>query len=164
MRKGLLIGLVLFLLIASITTGQEVEQEKCCPGRAGGLGIGAWFHHEMICASIRHWPSEMKALELDFCAPPGGGRLSLYIKGLNKLSDGCILDLYMAGGLGLPIGGDIDWQRLEGSLGTEWCFPEIPQMAISLEVGASILHYRWRSDWYWEAETFIAGGVHFYLG
>jgi len=77
---------------------------------------------------------------MDFCAPPRGGRLNLFIKGLNKLSNGCILDLYMAGGLGLPIGRAIDWQRFEGSIGTEWCFPGISQMAISLEVGVSLLH------------------------
>jgi len=162
MGKGLLIALILLLSAGSLAAGQEVE--GCCPDREGALGIGAWFHHEMICAGLRHWPDEDRALELDFCAPSGGGRLSLFIKGLNRLSDGCLLDLYMTGGLGLPIGGTIDWQRFEGSVGTEWCFPDIPQMAISLEVGASLLHYHtWWCDWRWESESFIAGGVHFYF-
>ena len=108
-----------------------------------------------------------RALELDFCAPPRGGRLNLFIKGLNQISDGCILDLYMAGGLGLPVSGAINWQRFEGSIETEWCFPGIPQMTISLEVGVSIKHYRycawWGCEWRWTSETFIAGGVHFYF-
>jgi len=171
MRRGLLIALVLLFSIALVASAQEVGEEEvgveeaCCPGREGALGIGAWFHHEMICASLRHWPDEDRALELDFCAPSGGGRLSLFIKGVNKLSDGCILDLYMAGGLGLPVGGAIDWQRLEGSVGVEWCFPDIPQLTISLEVGASLLHYRdhWWCDWCWESGTFISGGIHFYF-
>lgn len=163
MGRDLLVSLTLLLAVALVATGQEVRKEECCPSRLGGLGIGAWFHHEMICASLRHWPGETRALELDFCAPPGGGRLSVFIKGLNKLSDGCILDLYMTGGLGLPIGGAIDWQRIEGSFGTEWCFPDIPQMAISLEVGASIRHYLYYGNWYWSSQTFLAGGVHFYF-
>ena len=164
MKKALLLNLILVSILSSIAIAQEVPQEACCPSREGTLGIGAWFHHEMICASLRHWPSGDRALELDFCAPPGGGRLSLFIKGLNKLSDGCILDLYMAGGLGIPVGGAIDWQRLEGSVGLEWCFPDIPQMAIGLEVGVSLLHYHtWWCDWCWESESFISGGVHFYF-
>lgn len=166
MRK-LLIVLVLALSIAIEAIAQEAPQEACCPSREGTLGLGAWFHHEMICASLRHWPDADRALELDFCAPSGGGRLSLFIKGVNKLSDGCILDLYMTGGLGIPIGGDIDWQRLEGSVGMEWCFPDIPQMTIDLEVGASIKHYRycawWGCEWRVKSESFIAGGVHFYF-
>ena len=102
MRKGLLIALVLLFAISFTVLCQEAPQEACCPSRAETLGIGAWFHHEMICAGLRHWPDSDRALELDFCAPPGGGQLSFFIKGVNKLSDGCILDLYMAGGLGIP--------------------------------------------------------------
>jgi hypothetical protein len=166
MARKLLIAFSL-LLIIPVVIAQGAEERECCPSRAGGIGIGAWFHHEMICASLRHWPTETRALELDFCAPPGGARLSLFIKGLNKLSDGCILDLYMTGGLGLPVGGAIDWQRLEGSFGTEWCFLDLPQMTIGLEVGASITHYLycawWGCEWRWGSETFIAGGVHFYF-
>lgn len=164
MRKGLLVGLVLLLAVVSIAIGQELIQEECCPSREAGTGIGGWSHQGFICATIRHWPSEDKALELDFCAPPEAGRLSVFIKGLNRFSDTCILDLYMAGGFGFPVGGEINWQRMEGSVGTEWCFPGITQLAISLEVGVSIHHHyvSW-SGWRWESETFISGGIHFYL-
>jgi len=164
MKKGILASLVL-LTVMTFTAAQEVPQEACCPSREGSLGIGAWFHHERICASLRHWPGEDRALELDFCAPPEGGRLSFFIKGVSKLSDGCILDLYMAGGLGIPVGGAIDWQRLEGSAGLEWCFPELSQISISVEVGISLLHYYddWYERWYWESGSFIDGGVHFYF-
>jgi len=160
MRKELLVSLALLFLMPFISFGQEVPQEACYPSREGTLGIGAWFHHEMICAGLRHWPDEDRALEVDFCAPRWEERLSLFIRGVSKLYDGCILDLYMTGGLGIPVGGAIDWLSFEGSTGMEWCFPDIPQMVISLEAGVSLV---WWRDWGWESETFIAGGVHFYF-
>lgn len=166
MRRGVLVALVLLFVAGWIAVGQELEQEEaeCCPSRVAGTGIGAWFHQGMICAAIRHWPSEQRAMELDFCATPEPGRLNVFLRGLSKFSDTCILDLYMTGGFGFPIGGEIDWQRVEGAVGTEWCFPGITNLAISLEVGASILHRRtYWSGWHWESETFISGGVHFYF-
>jgi len=162
---------ILLLTWPAVAVGQEVPQEECVNVSAERIaGIGGWFVHNETGLSMRYWSSEAAGIELDFLASPSGGRLRFLGKALNKVIDTCYIDGYMAGGVEIPIGGTIDWQRLDISGGVGWSLPPISQLAVSLEIGLSVNHYyhcwwNWHKHcgWDWSSETFTAMGFHYYF-
>ena len=86
-------------------------------------------------------------------------------KAEGKLVDTCYVDGYIMAGAEVPIGTNINWQRFDLGAGVEWSFPNLTNLAFSVEAGISLRHYySWYSDgWYWSSETFIGVGVDFYL-
>jgi hypothetical protein len=164
---SVIVVLVLVLTLPAGAVGQEFPQEKCVNVSAERItGIGGWFVHDDIGFCVKYWSSETTGVEGCFLAPPGGGRLRFLAKAQTKLIDTCYVDGYLALGVEIPIGDEIDWQRFDGSGGVEWSFPDLPQFAISLEIGVSIKHYYycwWDCEWRWESERFTAIGFHYYF-
>jgi hypothetical protein len=169
----ILIPISLFMLFPTGVIGQDQggRGEQCINISAGRIiGIGGWFVHNETGFCAKYWTSETTGIEACFLAPlGGGGRLSFLAKAQNKLMDTCYIDGYLALGAEIPLGDEINWQRFDGSVGVEWSFPDLPQFAISLEIGLSVSHYccgpSWApcQDWCWASGTFTAMGFHYYF-
>ena len=162
-RGSIAISLVVaFIFSLLIWPVMATGQEECADVSAERIaGIGGWFVHNETGLSMRYWPSEASGIELDFLASPSGGRLRFLGKALSKVIDTCYIDGYMAGGVEIPIGDEINWQRFDGSGGLEWSFLDLPQLAISLEIGVSIRHYYSWGKWHWKSKSFTAMGLHY---
>jgi len=164
-RAKYILIIIAILFALSLPLTEVIAQEEECVNVSAGrtMGVGVWLIRNEMGLSVRYWTTDIDGTEVDFLAPARGGRLDFLIKGLRKVIDTCFIDGYMALGLEIPIGDSLDWQRLDMSVGAEWSFPPLPQIAISLEVGLSVRHYHWYSNWYWKSETFTAMGFHYYF-
>jgi len=172
-RKGLLaIGLAMILIAqggweigSAVATAfaQERTEEWVNVSAGRGVGFGACYVHDAIGFCIKNWATDTTAMCACLLAPTGGGRPCVLAKAERKLVDTAYLDGYLAVGAEIPIGGDLDWQRFDGSVGMEWSFPDIPEFAFSTEVGISMLHYLHWGKWYWRSESFVGVGATFYL-
>jgi len=146
-------------------------EEACVdftPERVAGLGL--WQVLGDMGLSARYWTGR-SGLEVILLAPSGGGRLWALGKALQRIRDTCYLDWYFAVSVGIPIGGSLDWQRFNFTLGLEFSLPNIREVTFIVEVGISILHYfycdcTWypcTCGWYWSAQGFPAFGIIYYF-
>ena len=161
---------VLIALLAWWSPGAALGSEECVdltPERVSG--IGGWLVHGDMGLSIRLWASETSGLEVCILAPTGRGRPWVLGKSLQRLLDTCYLDGYVALGAGVPVGGSIDWQRIDLSLGLELGLPDVAEITLLLEVGLSLVHYYrcyWWWDgceWRWQSERFSGIGFQYYF-
>jgi len=156
-----LIGFALLLVLLPLVgmTAQGQERIECANASAGRIaGIGALFVHDEVGLSIRYWVSDIDGSEMALLAPSGGERLCFLAKGLRRVIDTCYIDGIIDMGLEIPVGDSINWQRFYVSGEVEWSFPGFPQLAITLGLEISALH--WYSSWYSEALTVL--GLHLY--
>lgn len=134
----------LALVVATVVLGAALgwAAEKCVdftPERTSG--VGGWLLHGDLGMSVRLWASEKSGLEFCFLAPSGGGRPWVLGRSLHRLVDTCYLDGYFSLGGGIPVGGNIDWQLIDVSVGLELNLPDLPELTFLLEVGVSLVHY-----------------------
>ena len=160
-------GLAVVLLLVLVPVGalSQEREEGCTDFPAERItGIGGWFAHRDIGLSMRLWASEKSGLEACFLAPTGGGRLWVLAKSLHRLIDTCYLDGYLAIGGGIPVGGNIDWQLIDVSIGLEWGLPDLAELTFILEVGVSLVHYYhcdyWSCSWRLRSEG--STGIRFF--
>jgi hypothetical protein len=140
MRKALF-SLVL-LGVAVIALGQE----ECCPDRTHTVGVGlSWILPNDVFITARFWISNRSAIELSLMEPIFRGFTQVRISTVRTVNDFCIARPFVSGGLTLPIG-NINWQRMEGLLGLEWCFTQ--DTTISFIGGVYLLHYYGCCAWY----------------
>jgi len=156
---GLLIGLLVLGCCAS-TLGTE-ECVDFTPQRVSG--VGGWLIHGDLGPSVRLWVSESSGLEACLLASTGGGRPWVLGKSLHRLIDTCCLDGYFALGAGVPVGGNLDWQLVDLSLGSELSLPDLPELTFMVEVGISLVHYLycawWGCEWRWCSQGFSGIGL-----
>lgn len=160
-------GLAVVLLLALIPMGalSQDHGEGCTDFTAERItGIGGWLAHGDIGLSMRIWSSETSGLEVCFFAPTGGGRLWVLAKLLHRLIDTCYLDGYLVIGGGIPVGGSIDWQLINVSIGLEWGLPDLPELTFILEAGMSLVHhYHWYYGWRWRSQVVSGIGFQYYF-
>jgi len=160
---GLLIGL-LVLGSSALTQGTE-ECVDYTPRRVSG--VGGWLLHGDLGLSLRLWAGESSGLETCLLAPTGGGRPWVLGKSLYRLIDTCYLDGYFSLGAGIPVGGDLDWQLADVSLGLELGLPDLPELTFTVEVGVSLIHYYhcgyWSCSWDWRSQGFSGVGFQYYF-
>jgi len=123
-RLVFLIGVLVLALVAGL--GQAAEEcVDYTPLRTSG--VGGWLLHGDLGMSVRLWASEKSGVEFCFLAPSGGGRPWALGRLLHRLIDTCYLDGYFSLGAGIPVGGSIDWQVVDLSVGVKLNLPEIPE-------------------------------------
>ena len=84
------------------------------------------------------------------------------------VNDFCVVKAYLFGGLTLPVG-NLDWQRVEGFLGLEWC----PNKDLTIDfIGPFYFLNYWacpgpywnpRCGWYQKWGTLFTLGFRYYL-
>ena len=158
-----LISGLLVILTGLIAVGNASEGE--CVNFSSGrtIGIGAMFAHDDIGFCGRNWVSDVHGLGVCFLAPSGGGDFHVAVQTQKRMVDSCYLDAYMALRVMIPATDNISWQRLDGSIGTELSFFDVPGFALSVEMGVSIFHYyNGTTGWQWRSDSFAAVSLDFY--
>ena len=125
-------------------------------------GVGGWLLHGDLGMSVRLWASEKSGLEFCFLAPSGGGRPWALGRSLHRLIDTCYLDGYFSLGAGIPVGGSIDWQLVDLSVGVELNLPDLPELTFMVEVGVSLVHYYYYG-WHWRSQGISGVGFAYYF-
>jgi len=157
------------VLVLSSIAGVGQAAEECVdytPQRVSG--VGGWLLHGDLGLSMRLWAGESSGLEACLLASTGGGRPWVLGKSLHRLIDTCYLDGYFSLGVGIPVGGSIDWQLADLSLGLELSLPDLPELTFTGEVGVSLVHYLscawWRGcEWRWRSQGFSGIGFQYYF-
>jgi len=157
----ILAGCGLGTLAAAGFAQQYSDGANVSAGR--GVGLGACCINTEVGFLVKNWVSDTEATCTSVVAPVNGGRPRLLAGVERKLVDTAYLDGFITVGAAIPIGGAIDWQRFDGSIGIEWSLPATPEFALSFEVGLSMRHYSSSDGWAWRAESFVGIGVAFYL-
>ena len=144
----------------------RTSAESCTDVSLGrSLGIGMCFVHNDLGFCVKNWMTDATAVSACLLADSKGGRPRVLTKAEGKLVDTCYVDGYIMAGVEVPIGTNINWQRFDLGAGVEWSFPNLTNLAFSVEAGISLRHYYdwYWGGWYWSSETFIGVGVDFYL-
>jgi len=97
-----------------------------------------WRTSGLPCVCER---ARVAALRFVFWRPPGEDAPGCWGKSLHRLIDASYLDGYFALGAGIPVGGNLDWQLVDLSLGLELGLPDLPELTLMVGVGVSLVHY-----------------------
>jgi hypothetical protein len=168
-RYGVGAAIVLLVLVgcglgplAADGLASEATVQKTNVSAGRGVGLGACCINTEVGFLVENWVTDTEATCTSVLAPVSGGEPSLLLKVERKLVDTSYLDGYIGVGAAFPIGGTIDWQRFDGSIGIEWSLPSTPEFTVSAEVGLSMRHYASTDGWNWKAESFVGISVAFY--
>jgi hypothetical protein len=155
---------ILLVAVTSLLVLARSSDEECTNFSAGrSIGIGAVFMHDDIGFCGRNWVSDITALSVCFLAPSSGGNFRVAVQTEKKMLDSCYMDAYLALRIMIPATDNMTWQRLDGSVGTELSFFDVPEFALSVEMGVSIVHYYTSTwGWRWRSESFAAVSLDFY--
>jgi hypothetical protein len=165
--KKVWVGLIL-LSIAVIALGQE----ECCPDRTHTVGVGlSWILPNDLFVTARFWLFNRSAIELSLMEPIFHSLSQVRISTVRIIGDFCIFRPYLSNGLTLPIG-NMNWQRLEGLIGLEYCINK--DLSLNFSGGLHLLHYyaccKWDDIgrcigwcWFWSWSTLFQISFQYYL-
>jgi hypothetical protein len=170
-KRFLVLGTVVLIMlggwcfntISVLAEAQGTEDSYINVSAGRKVGIGGCLFHGAFGFAVKVWSTETTALSACFLVPPTGGTPSFMVRALRKIIDTSYLDGYIALGGQVPITEHPNWQRIDGSVGIEWSFPDIPEFAFTMETGICMVHYYSYGAWRWRSETFMGMEIDFYF-
>jgi len=163
MKKALLSLMLLGVVVIAL------GQEECCPDRTHMVGVGlSWILPNDVFITARFWLSNRSAIELSLMEPIFHGFTQVRVSTVRIVNDFCIVRVYLFGGLTLPVG-NLNWQRIDGLLGIEWCVNQ--DLTFDFTGPLYFLNYwacpgpPWdpRCGWYQQWGTLFTLGFRYYL-